>query len=75
MPKRFAVAALFHTALVWCWSCTAAFAQEAEEAATKENWTLSYVLVVLAIALGLAVVCRPGTRLVEFRRTEEDDDE
>ena len=59
-----------------CALCTAiwplvAWAQEEEEKATQESWTLSYVLVFLGIALGLVLVCRPGRRHKEIRVVEE----
>ena len=46
-----------------------ALAQE-ESAAAGPNWVLSYTLVVLAIALGLTVVCRMGRRSQEIKHPE-----
>lgn len=57
---------------LWLVNCTRlALAQEADEAVVKENWSLSYLAVVLLIALGLIGVCRPGRRLKEIREEEE----
>jgi len=37
-------------------------AAEAPEAPKGGSWTLPYMLVVMAVALGLVVILRPGTR-------------
>jgi hypothetical protein len=40
----------------------AAFAQQASDAPETKNPAIGYILTILAIALGLVVVCRPGRR-------------
>lgn len=37
----------------------------------KSGWMLGYALVLLAIALGLIAVCRPGSRTNEIKIEEE----
>lgn len=46
------------------WSSLVIFAYGQEEAADNRggNWALCYALVVLGVALGMLVVCRPGNR-------------
>jgi hypothetical protein len=39
-----------------------------------KSWVVPYTLVVLAIALGLIIVCRSANRSKEVRHTEFDDD-
>lgn len=36
--------------------------QGTEEAASKDEWVISYFLVILCVGLGLFVICRPGRR-------------
>ena len=53
-------------------SCAVALGQEAEPASDdKSGWVLGYALVLLAIALGLVAVCRPGRRTAEVKIVEE----
>ena len=60
------------------WSVTAlplmAAAPQGAPVDTGKNWVIPYTLVVLAIALGLVIVCRSANRSKEVRHTELDDD-
>lgn len=50
----------------------AALAQEANEASgDKASWAMSYLLMILLIALGLIAVCRPGSRSSELDLKED----
>ena len=40
--------------------------------ADKSSWVLGYALVVLAIALGLTAVCRPGSRSKDVKIVDEE---
>jgi hypothetical protein len=63
---------------VLVWSVTAlplmAAAPQGPPADTGKSWVVPYMLVVLAIALGLMIVCRSANRNKEVRQTEFDDD-
>ncbi len=48
-----------------------AFAQDAPPSDDQSGWFLGYALVVLAIFLGLSVVCRPGRRTADVKVEEE----
>jgi len=67
---------IFLSAVVSCWSVTAlvAWAKAQPEAAAPKtkNWVLGYALVVLGIALGLVVICRPGRRTTELGPRQEE---
>ncbi len=60
------------------WSVTAiplmAAAPQAAPVDTGKSWVVPYTLVVLAIALGLTIVCRSPNRNKEVRQTDFDDD-
>lgn len=51
-----------------------AAAPQGPPADTGKSWVVPYTLVVLAIALGLMIVCRSANRSKEVRHTELDDD-
>jgi len=43
----------------------------AAEGSTGKSWLFGYFIVGLFIALGLVILCRPGSRKLEFRRPDE----
>jgi uncharacterized membrane protein HdeD (DUF308 family) len=56
-----------------CWflmTGTLLAADEAKKPKTN-NWTLAYILVLLGVALGLIIICRPGRRTKELPRESE----
>ena len=61
------------TGLFWLAGTAALWAKQVEEEAEgpKASWTMSYILVVLAIGLGLVVICRPGRRSASIRPPEQ----
>jgi hypothetical protein len=64
----------FVALLVTLVNVTAALAQQKPAEAPpadKGSWVLSYALVILAVALGLMAVCRPGSRTKDVKITEE----
>lgn len=65
----FLLVALVPVLLLFC--AQIALGQETEEEVLKESWSLSYLLVVVGIALGLVAVCRPGSRHKEIQSTDE----
>ena len=68
---RFAIVA------VLAWSLTATMALAATAPGTSgggdKSYVIPYMLVVLAMALGLMIVCRSSNRSSEMRRSEDDD--
>ena len=46
-------------------------AQEPALSNDQSSWVLGYALAVLAIALGLVAVCRPGSRSSDVKVDEE----
>jgi len=46
------------TGVAWAQKSSA----EEPDAGLKDGWTITYLLLILAVALGLTVVLRPGTR-------------
>ena len=63
-------------ALAWSITALPLMAAGPQGAATDsgKSWVVPYTLVVLAIALGLMVVCRSANRSKEVRHTEFDED-
>jgi len=63
---------------VLAWSATAlplmAATPPPAPADTSKSWVVPYMIVILAIALGLMIVCRSANRGKEVRHTEFDDD-
>jgi hypothetical protein len=56
----------------WLWMVGAAVAAQEEAAKpTKNNWVMAYIIVLLGIALGLMILCRPGRRSKELPKDEE----
>lgn len=60
---------------VICWflmnDTLLAAAKEEEEKPKGNNWSLAYILVILGVALGLIIICRPGRRSKELPRESE----
>jgi hypothetical protein len=55
------------TGVAWLWSTDAVWAaEEAAKGPPKNNWVMAYILVLLAIGLGLMAVLRPGRRTKEI---------
>ena len=46
-------------------------AQEEPSRPARNNWVLAYIIVLLGIALGLMILCRPGRRSKELPPTEQ----
>ncbi len=69
---RFAIVAI----LAWSLTATMALAASAPGAPASDgdkSYVMPYMLVVLATALGLIIVCRSSNRSNELRRSEDDD--
>ena len=57
-----------------CWllmNGTLLAAAAEEEKPKGNNWSLAYILVLLGVALGLIIICRPGRRSKELPREDE----
>ncbi len=65
------------TLSVWCLSVGTALARPREEIdqPVTKSWVMPYILVVVCIAFGLIVVCRPTTRKTEVQIKEDDDED
>jgi hypothetical protein len=62
-------------AAAWLTCAATLLAQKKDAAAAsgdKAGWALSYLLVILLVALGLMAVCRPGSRAKEIKRDVEE---
>ena len=61
MTKR--ICQLLKTTLLWSAMAACSWAQQPDNSGPSDaDWALPYVLVILAIILGVASVCRPGKR-------------
>jgi hypothetical protein len=49
-------------------------AKEEVKDAPHPTWALAYVLVILAIAMGLIAICRPGARTDDLKLQANEDD-
>ncbi len=54
------------------WANMNGAALAADTAAADKSWTLSWMLVVLSVALGLLVVLRPVGRTTEVKQKSDD---
>jgi hypothetical protein len=50
----------------WLLMVGTALAKEEPEKPAQNNWVLAYTLVILGVALGLMILCRPGRRSKEL---------
>jgi hypothetical protein len=69
---RFAIVAV----LAWSLTATVALAAAPPGGPASDadkSYVIPYMLVVLAMALGLIIVCRSSNRSSELRRSEDDD--
>jgi hypothetical protein len=58
-------------AMLALWANMTGTALAADEAASGKSWTLSWMLVVLSVALGLLVVLRPVGRTTEVKQKSD----
>jgi hypothetical protein len=62
------------SALAWSIGARVTFAQAPSAAqAYEKSYVVPYILVLLACALGLLIVCRSSNRSSEIKRTDDDD--
>jgi hypothetical protein len=65
------VPATFTAWLLIVGAAVAAAAREEPPKPTENNWVLAYIIVLLGIALGLVILCRPGRRSKELPKEKE----
>jgi len=60
------------TVVSWLWMVGVAMAAQDEPSRpARNNWVMAYIIVLLGVALGLMILCRPGRRSKELPKGDE----